>query len=258
MTTTTAQPFDFSQTPFTVREDLPQAFQDIWQKLRNPGSWFSAEDRLAVAHEVRCARHCELCAERSLALSPDAIEGTHSSQTNLPAAVVDAVHRITRDASRLSPSYLERFYAAGYSDAHYVELLGIVVAVVSIDAFHDALSLPHEPLPTPEMSAQHQSLPDQYRPPGASDSGAWVPTVSPDALTPPEANIYGGAPTTGNVLSAMSLVPESVRMLIALSNAQYIPASEVPNPNSNGGRAISRPQIELIAGRVSSLNECFY
>ena len=136
--------------------------------------------------------------------------------------------------------------------------MGIVVAVVSIDAFHDALSLPHEALPTPEVPQQQQSLPDQYRPPGASDSGAWVPTVKPDALTASEADIYGGSSTIGNVLSAMSLVPESVRMLIALSNAQYMPAAEVLNPKSNGGRAISRPQIELIAGRVSSLNECFY
>jgi len=252
------QYFDFTRTAFAIREDLPRTFQQIWHKLRQTGSWFTAEDRLAIAHEVRHARHCELCAQRALALSPDAVQGTHTSQTNLPSAVVDAVHRITHDAARLSPAYLERFYAAGYSDAHYVELLGIVVALVSIDAFHDALSLPHETLPELEWSEQQQNLPDQYRPPGASDSGAWVPTVRPDALTPPEADIYGGAPTTGNVLSAMSLVPDSVRMLIALSNAQYIPASEVPNPTSNGGRAISRSQIELIAGRVSSLNECFY
>lgn len=255
---TTAQAFNYSQTAFAIREDLPQAFQSVWHKLANTGSWFSANDRLSIAQEVRHARDCELCTERGLALSPDAVTGTHTSHTNLPAAVIDAVHRITRDASRLSPTYLERFYAAGYSDAHYVELLGIVVALISIDTFHEALSLPYEALPTPTTPAEQQGLPDQYRPPGASDSGAWVPTVAPEALTPPEADIYSGAPSTGNVLSAMSLVPDSVRMLIALSNAQYLPPTEVPNPGSNGGRAISRSQIELLAGRVSSLNECFY
>jgi len=258
VTTLSAAHFSFAQTSFTVREDLPQAFAYVWQKLSHAGSWFSAEDRIAIAQEVRQARQCKLCAERALALSPNSVKGSHTSHTNLPAAVIDAVHRITRDASRLSPAYLEQFYAAGYSDSHYIELLGIVVALVSIDTFHDALSLPHEALPTPAVSADQGSLPDQYRPPGASDSGAWVPTVSPDVLTAPEADMYGGAPSAGNVLSAMSLVPDSVRMLIKLSNAQYLEPSEVPNPNSNGGRAISRSQIELIAGRVSSINECFY
>ena len=167
--------------------------------------------------------------------------------------MIDAVHRITTDASRLSEVWLTNFYQQGFTDGHYVELLGIVVALISIDSFHKALGIENEQLPQPVPGS-----PNGYRPPGAADSGAWVPTVSPDSLTADEADIYGGMPQAGNVASAMSLVPDSVRMLVTLSNAQYLPMAVVPNPDSNGGRALDRAQIELVAGRVSSINECFY
>ena len=56
----------------------------------------------------------------------------------------------------------------------------------------------------------------------------------------------------------MSLVPEAVRMLKRLSSAHYLPMELVPAAGASGGRALDRMQIELIAGRVSALNECFY
>jgi len=60
------------------------------------------------------------------------------------------------------------------------------------------------------------------------------------------------------VIAAMSLVPDSVRMLKILSGVHYLDIPDVANPGANGGRSITRPQIELIAGRVSSLSDCFY
>jgi len=249
--TTTA--FDYSAAALPIRSDLPAAYQSIWQQLARPGNWFDATDRLAIASEVRVARRCALCAQLKTSLSPVALESTHDCESNLPDAVVDAVHRITTDAGRLSQSWLQDFYAAGYSDGHYIELLGIVVALISIDTFQMAMGFSIEPLPEPQSG-----LPSKYRPPGAADSGAWVATVAPADLSEAEADIYGGMPQTGNVASAMSLVPDSVRMLVTLSKAQYLPMHLVPDPHSNGGRALSRSQMELLAGRVSSLNQCFY
>ena len=56
----------------------------------------------------------------------------------------------------------------------------------------------------------------------------------------------------------MSLVPDAVRMLKILSAVQYLEMQQVANPAINGGRELSRSQIELLAGRVSSLSDCFY
>ena len=63
---------------------------------------------------------------------------------------------------------------------------------------------------------------------------------------------------SANVIRAMSLVPDSVRLLLGLSKAHYLPLHLVPAPGERGGRALDRAQIELIAGRVSALTECFY
>ncbi len=243
--------FNYAQAPYPIRQDMPDAYRAIWQMLSKPGNWWAAEDRLAIATESRNARECALCAQRKAALSPFAIDGSHRTSTNLPDVAVDAVHRLTTDPSRLTRAWLESTYVAGMTDAKYVELLGIVVAVISIDAFHRALGLPLEPLPPPQPGD-----PDGYRPPGAKESGAWVPTIQPADLTAAEADLYGGGTRTGNVLAAMSLVPDAVRMLMTLSSVQYL--IDVPDPLANGNRALNRPQIELLAGRVSSLSNCFY
>jgi hypothetical protein len=48
-----------------------------------------------------------------------------------------------------------------------------------------------------------------------------------------------------------------VRTLNDLSAAHYLEMHQVPDPTASRG-ALSRPQMELVAGRVSALNGCFY
>lgn len=189
---------------------------------------------------------------RKAALSPEIETPAHLTSTDLPAAVIDAAHRITTDPSRLSNAWIDGLETSGLSRDAYVEVLGVLVAAISIDGFHRALGLPLEALPEPV-----EGEPSGYRPDGVGDSGAWVPTLQPENAGPNEADLYPGG-RTGNVISAMSLVPDAVRMLITLSNAHYLPMASVMNPGDNGGRALDRRQIELIAGRVSSISDCFY
>ena len=61
------------------------------------------------------------------------------------------------------------------------------------------------------------------------------------------------------VLRALSLVPEEVRLsILTLLPAQYMDPFRVRDPEYDPGRAIDRAQIELLASRVSVLNQCFY
>jgi len=55
------------------------------------------------------------------------------------------------------------------------------------------------------------------------------------------------------VFRAMSLVPDAVRNLRRLS-AYYVQSVG----DTSLRTSLDRPQIELIAARVSALNECFY
>ena len=63
---------------------------------------------------------------------------------------------------------------------------------------------------------------------------------------------------TANVLRALTLVPNALRDWKALSTAQYLSIEGMGNFIGQKDRAINRMQMELIAGRVSSYNECFY
>ncbi|HIG40625.1 MAG TPA: hypothetical protein EYQ14_08815 [Gammaproteobacteria bacterium] len=245
--------FDYSQAKYSIRQDLPQAYREVWDKIASPGNWFPGQDRVSIAAEVRSAWQCDLCLERKSALSPFSVTGNHRSVTNLPDTVIDAVHRLTTDASRLTKSWLGECQRKGLSLEQYVELLGVVVAVVSIDGFHRALGIELEPLPTPNPGE-----PDQYCPDTAVDGDAWVPMIPPASANGQESDLYDGSKQTGNVISAMSLVPDSVRLLKTLSAVQYLKLSDVPNPSKNANRKISRAQMELLAGRVSALSDCFY
>ena len=249
--------FDYSESGYDVRPDLGEAHRDVWRQIANAGSWWRGGDRVAIAQEVRNARNCQLCRDRKEALSPFAISGSHVSSgggaTNLPDVAIDAVHRLTTDPSRLTQSWLQECVAQGLPLEKYVELLGIVVAIVSIDGFHRAMGFALEELPTPQAGE-----PSQYRPSGLEEGVAWVPMLPAANAKDDEADLYDGRKQTGNVVTAMSLVPDSVRILKTLSAVHYIPMAQVPDRHANGGRSLSRAQIELVAGRVSALSDCFY
>ena len=244
--------FDYARSAYAIRHDIPVVHREIWGKIREPGCWWRGADRIAFVREARNARSCEACALRRVASSPNTDCGPHHSTTHLTDVVVDVVHRLTTDPARVSKGWLDEVHAEGVTDEQYVELLGVVVAVISIDAFHRALGLPLEPLPAPEAGD-----PSGYRPAGVSDSGAWVPTVQWEDVGEREADLYPGR-RPGHVISAMSLVPDAVRMLLRLGAVHYLPLESVRTPNDNAARAMSRCQIELLAARVSALSSCFY
>lgn len=246
-------PFDYSDAPYPIRDDLIQAHRHAWDVIAQPGTWWSGAERIAIADELRRALTCEFCAARKAALSPYAVEGRHETNGVLPASAVEAVHQITTDPTRLKRSWYESLLDERFTDAHYVELVGILVTVLCIDAMHRALGLPLEPLPEARPGE-----PSRRRPLGAALSDqAWVPMISPSAAKgTPEEDLYPGG-RVGNVISAMSLVPDVVRLLFTQHTAHYVDIFRL-GFTGEAGRAISRPQIELIAARVSALNDCFY
>ena len=249
--------FSYTNTKLPIRDSLVEANRKTWERLANAGNWWTGTERVALAAETRTAKDCAFCKTRKDALSPNAVEGTHDTNGetagHLPPEAIDAVHRIVTDQGRLSEVWVKNLESAGISDGHYVELVGIVVSIVSIDAFHDALGIMLEPLPSPEPGE-----PSHYRPPGLVDADAYCLMASPSQIGPEERDIYPPIPYIPNVLRALSTVPDAVRSLMEQSSAYYLRDLEVADTTTAGGRAITRPQMEFIAGRVSLLNECFY
>ena len=250
MPTAAPPAIDYSAAQLPVRADFAAAHARFWERLARPGSWWTAAERVAIAREVRAASSCPLCAERKAALSPNAIAGTHTSVTDLPSGAIEAIHRIRTDPGRLTRSWFDVVLET-ISVGQYVELLGTLVALVSIDSFCRGIGVPPNDLPEPQPGE-----PSGYQPASAVMEDAWVPMIPDDGNHGAEADLW---PTgqTGNVIRAMSLVPDEVRTLGDLSAAHYLPNVLVRDPDAHPPN-LSRAQTELIAARVSALNQCFY
>ena len=241
----------YAQLPATVRPAFAESHQRFWDRLAAPGTWWTGAERVAIAREARTSRSCSYCRERTTALSPHPVGGNHAAATDLPPVAVEVIHAVMTDAGRLTRKWYAARLVDGLSDGQYVEIIGTVVALVSIDQFCRGLGVREHPLPAPLPGE-----PSRYRPASAGTDEAWVPMVPADNAGTPEADLWP-AGRTGNVIRAMSLVPDEVRTLSDLSAVHYLPNTRVRDPSASQG-SLSRPQMELIAGRVSVLNDCFY
>lgn len=237
-----------------VRSDLTAAHRRCWQRLAKPGTWWDGKRRVAIAAETRSAAVCEHCDDCKAALSPYAVEGSHRSLGHLPESIVEIVHRIATDPGRLTRAWFDRAIDGGISDGEFIETVGVVATTIAVDAFTRAIGLPPHPLPQPEGGE-----PSTERPAGAKLGPAWVPMLAPEDMTAAEAcleTVYV-SPDPTFIRRALSLVPSEACGVFDMADAQYLPAAIIPDLTTRH-RAISRAQMELIAGRVSAINGCFY
>jgi hypothetical protein len=241
----------YDSAPLPVRSDLAEAHRRFWRRLARPGAWWTGVERVAIAAETRNARSCGLCRKRKSALSPKVIPGQHDHLGSLPPPAVEAIHRIVTDPGRLSRPWLDSTLAAGLAVEAYVELVGTVAAVISVDSFCRGIGVPPHELPAPEPGE-----PSRSRPPAAVADEAWVPMIPREGASGAEADLWpeGFVP---NVARALSLVPDEVRSLKDLAAAHYLDVGRVADATATGG-SLTRPQMELLAARVSVLNQCFY
>ena len=245
---------DYPGAGTAVRDDVRLSHRALLDALRRPGAWFTGAERIAIAAESRRAPDCSLCRARKAALSPEHPRGEHERAAvghDLSAAVVEVAHRVRTDSGRLTRAWFERAIASGLAVEPYVEVVGIVTLLAGLDYFCRALGAPRLALPEPLPGE-----PSRHRPAGLRSGIAWVPLLAPEDATGPEADLYDAAPMIPNIARALSCVPDAVRLLQLATRSHYVPLADLGNPMK--GRAIDRMQIELVAARVSALNECFY
>ena len=222
--------FDYAAADLDVREIIVQANRSTWERLANPGSHWTGAERIEIARQARAARAVR-------ATPPWLREGLPDAGGRLPEAAVEAARTIAADAHKIDAAWAARTIAA-LGDAAYVELGSIVASTAALDAFGEALGRGHEPLPDPVPGE-----PDGARLAEVADVGAYLPLMEP----------WQGP----NVGRALSLVPSANLLFMQNVMAMY---------SSEGGGffdtvwdgPLSRPQAELLAARVSALNECFY
>ncbi len=232
----------YEHAPIRVRGDIAAAHRAIWDALARPGTWWTSTERIGIAREARRAR-----ARHGLAPMPD-----EPQEPSLPAVAIEVAQRVGGDPATLDEGWF-RGVAGRLLDAEYVELVAVVVQTVSVDVFCRAIGVALHPYPAPGPGS-----PSCQRPVTAVEEEAWVPTI-PSGKAGGDAgrDLYGDTPMP-NVIRALSLVPNDAGLALQQCVAQYLEIPQVLDASYEPGRGLSRAQIELIAGRVSAINECFY
>lgn len=219
--------------------ELRHAHADALQVLVSPGPNWTGSERRQMVEAARAATDCALCSRRKSALSPTAETGIHDGRQELPVTVIDAIHRIRTDPGRLTRSWFDQV-TAEVSQAAYVEMVSVVNTSVIIDTLHRALDQPLAALPDPVPG-------ERTRAPAGDvvDDGAWVPITRA-----PRDMADTGLPVVPNIVRAMGLVPDAVTLFFATFRPHYA-LKDIQ-------LSLTQAQAELVAAKVSAVNECFY
>ncbi len=230
----------YSTTDLPIRDDLHEAHDAAWRELAEPGTWWSGSERIAIAATARNAR-----------LRAGVAEGAPAP---IGAALPDAAKELAT-ALGAAPGTMERsFYdervPGRLEEGPWVEAVAVVARSVCVDTFCRGAGLPLHPYLEAALGAPTRETPSGL----TRDECAWVSTIAPG--TPEGDALYGGP--TVNVVRALSRVPAEIGAWMRVAGTQYVHVSVIEDLAEPAGRALDRTQIELVAGRVSAVNECFY
>ncbi len=175
--------------------------------------------------ESRAARRCAVCPADQ-----------HAATDALSASAVEVIHRVVNDSGSLTRSWAE-VHIDSLGDAYYAELVAVTAIIVAIDVYTRAIGDRQH-----DLLAPIEGPPAAERPDDVGDVGAWIPMTQTKQLA--------------NVSRALSLVPRTNATWRALVTESYSRGPEMLELTWQ--RALTRPQIELIAAQVSRLQQCFY
>jgi len=236
----------YSDSQYTLNSELASVHEKQFAQLAEPGVWGTGEQRLAIAQETRLQ-----CYEEGLLEKPN--YNDLPQHTGLPKAARNLIKTLATSPK----DFLEDSYTAaingGLSDEEYVEIIGIVSRVTNMDIFARGIGVDLRPLPLPKKGE-----PSRNRPAEAIKEHAWVPTIPSHPEGGDLAEELFGPGHKAYIIRALSLVPEETRMHKELENIQYLPLKNILIPDYQHHEGLTRAQSEVVAGRVSAFNECFF
>jgi hypothetical protein len=240
-----------------IRSDLASSQAKAWAAIGHSGTWWTGTERMAIAAETRHAADCPLCTERRGSVSPAKVGGAHRSLGVLPPAAMEAVHRLRTDSGRLGENWYHRLLADGLAEEQYVELVSIVAIVVAVDTLRIAVGLDLLPLPEPTPGT-----PSRIRPKGAKAGPGWTAALAPEDRLDEDPDLYREHPGPrerfgANVHRALSLVPKAMIDWWDMFECMYLTSPTMRDFNCEY-RAVTHSQIEMMAARVATLNQCYY
>lgn len=227
---------DFGRLDSVLSPGVIAAFTAVYDGLAAPGQTLTSAQRLEVAQRARDAAPRPLWDKAPDLLSFEHRPGSAGESEALSPFLQALVERVAVDSRSLDRSTVDAVIKR-IGDATYAEVVALVAQVVPIDHCLRAIDQPLEPLPEPGAGD-----PTHDRPEGLAEIGAFI--VATEPFTGP------------NVARSLSLAGPDNALRLKVVRSMY--------SGTNFGemvwtdRALTRPQIELVAARTSALNECFY
>lgn len=237
----------YSDSPFPVRDEIDRTHAVQLSSLGAPGTWGTGPQRLAVAKATRAA-----------GIAAGLLEQGDKPETEAPVALPKVVRTVI-DKLAVSPatfaqSDYEDALTGGLSDAEYVELVGLVARMCDLDIFARGIGVPLRALP----ETAEPGRPSRVRPTAAVIEEAWVPTIPNLPAGGEEAKVLYAGEQRPYIIRSLSLVPDEFHAHRALEGVQYMPFGKVFDYDYQPHEGLTRPQCEIVAGRISARNECFY
>ena len=231
------------ETDLPIRDEILEAQAAAVEHWASQGTWWTAEERVAIVEEIRTARDA---GELPPWVAPSSVEGLIPDGHVLPGAAIDVIWRLTNHIGSLTHAWYSSVVPTELSPERYVEIVGLSAEVALVDSFADALELARPTLPNPATGSPSMTLPDDVE-----VRTLWVPTA-PIIDVSWKPDVVAEVP---NVRKALSLVPDERRMQWVLIDGHYVKGGAL---SSDYDHKLTRPQMELIGARTSAANECFY
>jgi len=238
----------YADSQFPVREDLDTVHAAQVASLGAPGTWGTGAQHIAVAKATRKA-----CIEAGLLEAPDEV-AENETEAALPRAVRDVIDKLAVSPATYAQADYEAALAGGLSDGEYVEVVGLVARMCDLDIFARGIGVPLRPLP----EAAKPGRPTRQRPKTAVVEQAWVPTVPNPPAGGEDAKALDKGQQRPYIIRSLSLAPEEFHLHREIEGVQYVPIERVFDYAHRQHDGLTRPQCEIVAGRMSARNECFY
>lgn len=209
-----------------VRDDLVAAHSASLAHVAAPGARLTGTRRVQIAEVARDAYL--------------AVEPSPPWVRPFGDPVLDVAYRLARHAGTITEQWYEQTITDGLHPLEFVEIVSVVIATVAPIAFARAAGLPLPAVP-PAIDGEPTGREAVELAPAKLN---WVPVAAP-------------ADQVASVVQAFSALPDEWDNLWRLAGAQYMSDRQMDDPLWNRG-TLSRPQMELVAGRLSLIRECFF
>jgi len=150
-----------------------------------------------------------------------------------PAMRIAAV-AVAHHAATITAGAVDDVESGGVNREQYVEIVGVVSRVAAIDTYERGLGRGPRAVPVPRSGEPSRSVVAAAR-----RRAGWVPTVG--AIGPP---------------TALTAVPAEASAQESLHGMLYLSYPDMADLHAQ--RGLTRAQMELVAARVSHLNDCLY